>query len=343
MKYIGSDNFNDGQTPSIGVLLTNLGTPQAPETKALRSYLREFLWDPRVVEIPRLLWWFMLHGVILNIRPPRSAHSYRSVWTERGSPLLLHTQDQADALRAALQEQHGEHLLVEFAMRYGEPAIADVVHAMLQRGVRKLLVLPLYPQYSGATTGSTFDALAADFTQRRWLPQLRFVNHYHDHPRYIAALADSVRAWRETHGSADHLLFSYHGVPQRYLQQGDPYHRECLATTRLVAQALGLQEGDYQTTFQSRFGREEWLRPYTDATLKGLPAQGIKSVQVISPGFAADCLETLEELAVENRDYFLGAGGERYEYIPCLNSSPGHISALASIANEHLAGWLNRD
>jgi protoporphyrin/coproporphyrin ferrochelatase len=216
------------------------------------------------------------------------------------------------------------------------------LQGMLQRGVRELLVLPLYPQYSGATTGSTFDALAEDFTHRRWLPQLRFVSHYHDHPAYIKAVANSVRAHRQKHGSADLLLFSYHGVPQRYLDEGDPYHCECLKTSRLVAAELGLKEEEYKTTFQSRFGREEWLKPYTDAVLKGLPGEGVKAVQVLSPGFAADCLETLEELAVENRDYFLAAGGENYQYIPCLNSSPEHISALASIVNDNLVGWLNR-
>jgi protoporphyrin/coproporphyrin ferrochelatase len=342
MKYIGTNNFNHEQVPRVGILLTNLGTPRAPDRKALRAYLKEFLSDPRVVEVPRLLWWFILHGVILNLRPARSAASYRSVWTERGSPLLFHTQDQADALRETLTQQFGGGVIVEFAMRYGTPSIAAVLQGMLQRGVRKLLVLPLYPQYSGATTGSTFDALAADFTQRRWLPELRFVSHYHDHPAYISAVADSVRAWRKEHGSADKLLFSYHGVPQSYLDEGDPYHCECLKTSRLVAAELGLQETDYMTTFQSRFGRQEWIKPYTDVTLKGLPALHVKAVQVISPGFAADCLETLEELAVENRDYFLAAGGERYEYIPCLNSSPQHIAALASIATKHLTGWLDQ-
>ncbi len=343
MKYTGTDNFNHEQRPRIGILLTNLGTPQAPDKTALRAYLKEFLSDPRVVEIPRLIWWFILHGVILNIRPARSAASYRSVWTERGSPLLFHTQDQADALRATLTSQFGGRIIVEFAMRYGTPSIPDVLQGMLQRGVRKLLVLPLYPQYSGATTGSTFDALAADFTRRRWLPELRFVSHYHDHPAYISAVAASVRAFRNEHGSGGKLLFSYHGVPQSYLDEGDPYHCECLKTSRLVATELGLTETDYQTTFQSRFGRQEWLKPYTDMTLKGLPAQGVKAVQVICPGFAADCLETLEELAVENRDYFLAAGGERYEYIPCLNSSPQHIAALAIIATEQLTGWLERE
>ncbi len=343
MKYIGTRNFDHEQPPRIGILLTNLGTPRAPERKALRAFLKEFLSDPRVVEIPRLLWWFVLNGIILNIRPARSAAAYRSIWDERGSPLLFHTQDQVEALREALSRDYGERIIVEFAMRYGTPSIAAVLQDMLQRGVRKLLVLPLYPQYSGSTTGSTFDALAADFTRRRWLPELRMINHYHDHPAYIAALADSVRAYRAEHGRADILLFSYHGVPQRYLDEGDPYHCECLKTSRLVAEELGLREDEYQTTFQSRFGREEWLKPYTDAVLKGLPMQGIKAVQVIAPGFAADCLETLEELAVENREYFLAAGGERYQYIPCLNSSPGHITALAKIANEHLAGWLDRD
>lgn len=341
MKYTGTDNFNHEQTPRVGILLTNLGTPLAPQKKDLKAYLRQFLWDPRVVEVPRLIWWLALHGVILNIRPGRSAASYRTVWTERGSPLLFHTQDQADALRETLTARYGDQVIVEFAMRYGAPAIPDVVQGMLQRGVRKLLVLPLYPQYSGTTTGSTFDALAADFTLRRWIPELRFVNHYHDHKAYIAAIADSIRAYRAEHGSADTLLFSYHGIPQRYLDEGDPYHCECLKTSRLVAEELKLKETDYQTTFQSRFGRTEWLKPYTDMTLKALPEQGVRSVQIICPGFAADCLETLEEVAVENRDHFLAAGGQRYDYIPCLNSSPDHIAALATIAGDHLAGWLD--
>jgi ferrochelatase len=340
MKYIGSENFDHDQPPRVGILLTNLGTPSAPEKRPLRAYLKEFLSDPRVVEFPRLLWWFVLNGVILNIRPARSAASYRSVWTDRGSPLLFHTQDQAEALQATMTRQYGDKVIVDFAMRYGAPSIPDVVQEMLRRGVEKLLVLPLYPQYCGATTGSTFDALAADFTRRRWLPELRFVNHYHDHKAYINALADSVRTYRAVHGSADKLLFSYHGVPQRYTDEGDPYHRECLATTRLVADALGLDEADYLSAFQSRFGREEWSKPATDETLKGLPGQGVKSVQVICPGFAADCLETLEEIGVENRGYFLAAGGEQYQYIPCLNSEPGQISALAALATEHMAGWL---
>ena len=288
MKYIGTENFDHEQAPRVGILLTNLGTPQAPEKKPVRAYLKQFLSDPRVVEVPRLLWWFILNGVILNIRPARSAAAYKTVWTERGSPLMFHSRDQAEALRSVISEQFGDKVMVDFAMRYGSPAIPDVLQNMLQQGVRKLLVLPLYPQYSGATTASTFDAIAQDFTARRWLPELRFISHYHDHPAYITALADSIREFRVQHGSADKLLFSYHGEPQKFLDKGDPYHCECLKTSRLVAEELGLQESEYTSAFQSRFGREEWLKPYADETLKGFPQQGIKTVQVICPGFSAD-------------------------------------------------------
>ncbi|NCF18963.1 MAG: ferrochelatase [Haliea sp.] len=336
MKYTGTENFDHEQPAKVGILLTNLGTPQAPEKTALRTYLKQFLSDPRVVEVPRLLWWLILNGIILNIRPARSAAAYRTVWTDQGSPLLFHTRAQAQAL----QERLGHQAIVDFAMRYGQPAIPDVLQKMLEQGVRKLLVLPLYPQYSGPTTASTFDAIAEDFTHRRWLPELRFVSHYHDHPAYIAAIAASIRNHRAKHGNSDKLLFSYHGEPKSYLDRGDPYHCECLKTTRLVAEELGLAGEEFMSTFQSRFGREEWLQPYTDETLKGLPGQGVKSVQVICPGFAADCLETLEEIAVENRDYFLSAGGERFDYIPCLNSGAAHIDALAGIVAQHLQGWL---
>jgi len=340
MKYTGTRNFDHDQPPRVGVLLTNLGTPEAPTRKALRPYLKQFLSDPRVVEVPRLLWWLILNGIILNVRPSRSAKAYASVWTEAGSPLLVHTRDQAAQVRVALEEQFGDEVVVDFAMRYGSPAIDDVLQRMLEAGVRQLLVLPLYPQYSGPTTGSTFDAIAADFTRRRWLPDTRFVSHYCDNPGYIAALAASILAYRKEYGDTERLLFSYHGEPRRYLDEGDPYHCQCLKTTRLVAEILGLEEGRYLTTFQSRFGREEWLQPYTDETLKALPGEGVKSVQVICPGFSADCLETLEEIGVENRDHFLGAGGEQYGYIPCLNSDPAHIEALTRLIAENLRGWV---
>jgi protoporphyrin/coproporphyrin ferrochelatase len=343
MQYRGASQFRHDQPSRMGLLITNLGTPDAPTTRALRRYLAEFLSDPRVVEVPRLLWMLILHGIILRIRPRRSAHAYQSVWTEAGSPLMLHTLAQRDALRAALQPQWGDDLVVECAMRYGNPSIASVLESMQQQGVRQLLVLPLYPQYSAATTASTFDALAADFTRRRWLPDLRFVSHYHDFSPYIEALAGQVEAYWAEHGRPDKLLMSYHGVPQRYLDNGDPYHCECHKTSRLLAERLGLNRDQYLTTFQSRFGREEWLKPYTDHTMKALPGQGVRHIQVICPGFSSDCLETIEEIDVENRGYFLAAGGEQYHYIPALNAQPSHISALQALVERELSGWSKPD
>ncbi|WJG09808.1 ferrochelatase [Aliiglaciecola sp. LCG003] len=339
MKYTGSPDFTHKQADKVGVIITNLGTPEAPTKQALKPYLKEFLSDPRVVEIPRLLWWLILNLVILNIRPKRSAKAYKTVWGEDGSPLMVHTVNQANALRNKLQVQWGEGVVVEHAMRYGNPAIATTVDKMLKQGVRKLLVLPLYPQYSGSTSGSTFDAIAADFKARRWLPDFRFVSQYCDDPRYIKAVADKIRAHWQQHDKAAKLIFSYHGIPKRYLDNGDPYHCQCYKTSRLIAENLGLSSTEYMTTFQSRFGREEWLKPYTDHTLQGLPAQGVESVQIVCPGFSSDCLETIEEIGIENRDYFLEAGGKRYEYIPSLNSDEAHIEFLQALINDNLQGW----
>lgn len=340
MKYQGSPAFTHKQNDKVGVLVTNLGTPDAPKKAELRRYLKEFLSDPRVVEIPRLLWWMILNLVILNIRPKRSAKAYSTVWTERGSPLMFHTQDQANALRNKLQQQYGDNIVVEFAMRYGSPSVDSVVDKMLQQGVRKLVVLPLYPQYCASTTASTFDAIAQSFSKRRWIPELRFVTHYHDNPDYIKAVATKIQDHWDQHGRADKLIFSYHGIPKRYLLNGDPYHCECLKTSRLIAVALGLKDSEHFTSFQSRFGREEWLKPYTDDSLKTFAGQGIKSVQIVCPGFSADCLETIEEIGEENRDYFLEAGGERYEYIAALNADKEHIQALTNILESHLQGWI---
>lgn len=339
MAYRGLEDFNHRQAPKVGILITNLGTPDAPKTGALRRYLREFLSDPRVVEVPRLLWFFILNFIILVIRPPRSAKAYRSVWSEQGSPLMVHTREQCEALRERLLNRYGEVVDVRFAMRYGNPSIASELQCLQETGARKLLVLPLYPQYSGSTTASTFDAIARDFMGRRWLPELRFISQYHDYPPYIEAMAKHIESSWAQQGRADKLLFSYHGVPKRYLLKGDPYFCQCHKTSRLLAQRLGLRDDQWMTTFQSRFGREEWLQPYTDHTLKALPAEGVKSVQVFCPGFSADCLETLEEIDVENRQYFLKAGGDSFTYIPAMNAEDCHLDALESLIADNLQGW----
>lgn len=340
MRFIGASNYDHGTQPKIGVLLTNLGTPAAPTAKALRPYLKQFLWDPRVVEVPRLLWWMILHAFILTTRPKKSAEAYTEVWTERGSPLLYHLEDQVAGVTQRLAAQWGDAVLVRGAMRYGQPSIASQVNALLGEGVQQLVVLPLYPQFGGPTTASTFDALSDELQGQRWLPDLRFVSSYHDHPHYIKSIADSVRRHWETQGRADKLVLSYHGMPKRYLLEGDPYHCQCLKTSRLVAAELGLEDDAYLSTFQSRFGRDEWLKPYTDETLMSLPEQGVKSLQIICPGFSADCLETIEEIGMENRDYFLESGGERYEYIPCLNATDDHIDMITALITEQLAGWV---
>lgn len=338
-RYLGNPDFRHDRPETCGVLLTNLGTPDAPTPDALRRYLGEFLWDPRVIEMPRPLWWLILHGVILRIRPRRAARAYKTVWTEQGSPLLAISRQQAEALQHALNAALPGPVQVALGMRYGNPSLAAALEQLRTANARRLLILPLYPQYSASTTASTFDAVADVLRRWRWLPDVRFVSHYHDHPAYLDALAASIRDHRQRHGAAGKLLFSFHGLPRRYLLAGDPYHCECHATARLVAQRLDLRETDWQVAFQSRFGREEWLKPYTDHTLKAWAAAGVEDVQVVCPGFPADCLETLEEIAEQNRELFLHAGGKRFEYIPALNDSAVHIAALTQIVREHAAGW----
>lgn len=326
--------------PTTAILLCNLGTPDAPTTPALRRYLAQFLGDRRVVEIPRLAWWPILHGIILRTRPAQSAAKYRSIWTPEGSPLLLWTQKQAVMLRGWLAQQAGLSVPTLPAMRYGEPAIAAQLQALTQAGARHILVLPLYPQYSATTTASTIDAVMAWAGRQRLLPELRFVNDYHDHPDYIAALAQGVRAhWQREGGRADKLVMSFHGIPERNVRLGDPYAAQCQATATLLAQALGLDAGDYQLTFQSRFGRARWLQPYTEPTLVALARGGTRSVDVVCPGFTSDCLETLQEINQEVREAFLKAGGQSFRYIPCLNDSHAWITALSRIAQQHLGGW----
>jgi len=344
VKFMSFQNFEENvmechEEPATGVLLSNLGTPAAPTAGALRRFLREFLWDPRVVEWPRPLWWLLLGGVILPLRPRRSARLYRRIWTAEGSPLLVHSRRQAAAFEEAMRGRAEGALAVELGMRYGVPSIHDALVALRRRGCQRILLLPLYPQYCAATSGSTFDAVAETLKQWRWVPELRTVNHYHDDLGYIGALAASVRECWQREGPPDKLLISFHGLPLRYFLAGDPYPCQCRKTARLLAEALELPGDRWQVSFQSRFGREEWLKPSTDQTLKELAGAGTGRVDVICPGFAADCLETLEEIAITNREIFYRAGGQRFRYIPALNDRPEHIQALAALAERHLQGW----
>lgn len=342
MKFKGLSDFDHQSAEKIAVIIINLGTPEAPTPKALRKYLKQFLSDHRVVEIPRLVWWFILNVIILNTRPKRSAKLYQSVWSERGSPLMMHTEDQAIALQKEfIKTPSTPAILVQFAMRYGSPSISQVIEKAQSEGAQKILFLPLYPQYSGATTGSTFDAIAEHFNQCRWVPNHRFVASYHDDDHYIQACADKISDYWQAKGKPEKLIFSYHGIPQHFFDAGDPYYCHCQKTTRLIAEKLSLPESFFQTTFQSRFGKAKWLEPYTDATLKSLPQQDITRVDVFCPGFSADCLETLEEIAVENQGYFIAAGGKEFRYISALNSDRGHIDALSNIVKKQLQGWLN--
>ncbi|WP_298633814.1 ferrochelatase [uncultured Umboniibacter sp.] len=342
MKFQSANQFSHSQQDKIGLLLVNLGTPDAPTSKALRSYLREFLSDPRVVEIPRVIWMCILYLIILPLRAPKSAHAYASVWSDKGSPLMVNAMAQRDALHALMTERHGERVVTELAMRYNKPSVTSVIQSLQDQGATKLVVLPLYPQYAASTVASVFDAVAADFAKRRWLPDFRFITHYHRDQGYQAAMAKRIRDHWEKNGQA-HLLLSFHGIPKRSLTLGDPYFCECHATGRLLAESLGLTKDEYTISFQSRFGKAEWLKPYTDETLKGMPAKGVKAVDVFCPGFSADCLETIEEIAIENRDYFLESGGEQYRYIEALNDMPQHISALADIAEREMSGWLTSE
>lgn len=344
MPFKPETPFTHGAAPSnvsaasTAVLLCNLGTPDAPTAPALRRYLAEFLSDSRVVEIPRPIWWLILHGIILRVRPKKSAAKYASVWMKEGSPLKVWTEKQALMLRGYLAVR-GHNVDVRYAMRYGSMSIGSQLAHLKADGVTRVLIMPAYPQYSATTTASVFDAVYTWAAKVRRIPEFRFVNHYHDEPGYIKALAASVRAHWMKNGQADKLVMSFHGVPQRTLMLGDPYHCECHKTARLVAEQLGLAKDRYMVTFQSRFGRAKWLEPYTEPTLIKMAHSGLKSVDMMCPGFTGDCLETLEEINMEAREAFLHAGGKSFSYIPCLNDSPEWISALADFSVQHLAGW----
>ena len=337
-KYFGENDYQHGSEDKTGILLTNLGTPDSPTAKAVKPYLKEFLSDPRVIELPKVLWQVILRGIILQIRPRRSAKIYKSVWTKEGSPLLQISEKQINFLKKKLNTTYPNTIFV-LAMRYGNPSIENVLKELRRKQVRRLLVFPLYPQYCAATTASTFDAVTNVLQKTRWIPELRFINQYFEEEAYIKALAHSIQQFWNKNGKPQKIVFSYHGIPKKYHTQGDPYHCFCLKTTRLVKEYMQLSDEEVLTTFQSRFGRQEWLQPYTSQTLKELPNQGIKKINIISPGFSADCLETLEELEVENREYFEKAGGEDYHYIPCLNDNSMHIDMMEHLINKHTQGW----
>ncbi|MGA9828024.1 MAG: ferrochelatase [Rhodanobacteraceae bacterium] len=342
-RYFGLPDGHRTERRRIGVVLVNLGTPSGPDVAAVRRYLAEFLADPRVVELPRWIWWPILHGVILRLRPRRSAHAYAEVWMPEGSPLLVHTRALADAIQTSLDSERPDRIVVRYAMRYGKPQLRSVLRELAGEGMRRLLVLPLYPQYSATTTGSVLDALAAEFRSWRWIPEFRFVNGYHDDPGHLEALARSVEAhWRE-HGRAPRILLSFHGLPQRYTRKGDPYFDQCRVTAQALRERLALPADAMQMAFQSRVGRGRWLSPYTDEVLAALPGAGVAWVQVLCPGFAVDCLETLEEIAIRYREVFLAAGGERFEYVPALNTSTDQVRALTRLILRHGQGWPEFD
>jgi ferrochelatase len=332
MAWFRSVPAPTGPAARCGVLLVNLGTPAAPRYGAIRRYLAAFLGDRRVVEACPAYWYPLLYGPILTFRPLRTAKLYRSIWMPEGSPLLVHSRRLAAALQAALGDAAATR--VELAMNYGEPSIAGAVERLQAAGVRRLVVLPLYPQYSGSTTGAVFDALVRELACWRRVPELRFIADYHDDPGYIAALAASVRATWAAHGRS-HLLLSNHGIPVKYVAHGDPYRAQVEATTQRVVAALGLAAGEYTQTFQSRFGPAAWLEPYTDDRLVALARAGTRTVTVVTPSFAVDCLETLEEIGVESRARFLAAGGTSFQLVPALNDSAGHVAALAALLARH--------
>jgi len=320
------------------VLMVNLGTPEAPTAKALRPYLKQFLSDRRVIEVPKPIWWFILHGFILPFRSPRSAEAYARVWTEHGSPLLVDSLGLAHKLEANFHKDL-PRVKVMLAMSYGKPDIDSAVDRLRRENIQRLLVLPMYPQYSGTTTASVFDQVTDSLRRLRWLPEVRFVNNFHHDEKWQTAVAESIRRFRAKREKPDKLLFSFHGIPRKNLLAGDPYYCQCQASARNIAGRLELEDDEWMVTFQSRLGRAEWLKPYTDKTLEELAHQGLKNLQVVCPGFSVDCLETLDEIALEGRDEFIKAGGESLEYIPCLNDSPEHVKALSALCRRHGQGW----
>lgn len=355
VKSIPSDHPALPRHPKTGILLVNLGTPDATDYKSMRRYLNQFLSDKRVVEVPRVLWWVILNGIILNLRPSKSGAAYDRIWLKDdpdGSPLRKYTRLQAEHLSKAMaKDVKANRVHVTYAMRYGNPSIPDRLKEMKDAGCNRLLIVPLYPQYAAATTATVNDEVFKWMLKERWQPALRTVAPWHDHPQYIDALAASVKAHIKTpkktaskgktkSTSEQHLLVSFHGIPQRYFVQGDPYHCHCMKTARLLREKLGWDEKTYHVAFQSRFGREPWIKPYTDETIERLAHEGVKDLAIMAPGFAADCLETLEELNMEGREEFIHHGGENFTYIPCLNADAPGMKLIETLIKENISGWL---
>ena len=341
MHYLSSPASRHDNAERIGILLVNSGTPEAPTAPAVRRYLRRFLSDPRVVELPRLLWLPILYGVVLPLRPARSARKYRRIWTEAGSPLRALSERLCAALTATLAQRVVAPLSVELGMLYSPPSVREALGRLRSSGAQRVLVVPLYPQYCGATTGAVYDQVSEELRRWRWLPELRFIAGYHAHPGYIEALRASVAEHWSRAGRTGQLLMSFHGIPERYVRGGDPYQSQCQLTARLLADELLLRESEWSVAFQSRFGPGGWLKPFTREVLEGLPARGERSVTVVCPGFAVDCLETLEEIAIENRGCFMRAGGEHFEYVPALNAQAPHAQSLSDLIVEHCQGWTH--
>jgi len=340
MAYQIEPGFSHGTPDKTGILLINLGTPDAPTAKAVRPYLKEFLGDPRVVEIPKPIWWLILNGIILNVRPKKSAAKYATIWTKEGSPLRVHTAKQAALLQGYLGEHTKAPLVVDYAMRYGSPSVPSVLRKLREQNCQRILIVPMYPQYAASSTATAFDVVFEELRKMRNTPALRTIRNYHDHPGYIKALANNINDYWMKNGRPDKLVMSFHGVPLYTLEKGDPYHCECHKTARLLAQQLGLKPEQYTLSFQSRFGKAEWIKPYTTATLLELGRLKTRRVDVVCPGFVADCLETLEEIAQEGKEDFQHAGGGEYHYIPCLNENNDWIHALTGLVLENLHGWL---
>ena len=342
MLYKNPISLQDNQDQTIGILITNVGTPEAPTKEALKPYLKEFLQDNRVVEAPNQLWWkIVLNLFILTTRPAKSAVAYEEVWGKygKGSPLLDICNDQLIAIKKNITESVGQRVELEVGMGYGNPSIASSLQKLASKGCTKFIVLPLFPQYTSATIGSTFEGVTKELQTWRWVPELRFITGYHNDKNYTLSLANSIREHQQKHGKPDLLVISFHGIPKKQLEAGDPYYKQCMETAKMLVSELALADNDYKITFQSLFGKEEWIKPYTDATMKELPGLGIKNIQVVCPGFSADCLETIEEINQENREYFEENGGEKFSYIPALNTRKDHTDALSEIIKTNLKGW----